>query len=107
MSDDHRVRGFIPWQDVDARLRALREIWVATASRAGPPDAVRVWFWWDGRAIYFTTKGHGRQARNIAHHPSVVAHNGDGTDPIIVKGEAEVVVDADELAQVDSAYRVK
>ena len=107
MSDDRRVRGFIPWADVDRRLRALREIWVATASPAGRPDAVPVWFWWDGRSVYFTTKAASRKARNIGEEPSVVLTNGDGADPIILKGSAEIVTDERELELVDRAYREK
>src|SRR3954447_23508684 len=107
MRDDQKLRGFIPWRNVDARLRALREIWVSTASAAGRPDAVPVWFWWDGDCLYFTTKADSRKARNIDERPAVVLHNGDGADPIIVRGDAEVVSDASELARVDDAYRGK
>jgi nitroimidazol reductase NimA-like FMN-containing flavoprotein (pyridoxamine 5'-phosphate oxidase superfamily) len=96
-----RTRGHIPWSSVDRRLHALREIWVATAG----PEAVPVWFVWDGEAVYFTTKTDSRKARAIAREPAVVLHNGDGADPIILKGRAEVVDDDEELARVDAAYR--
>jgi PPOX class probable F420-dependent enzyme len=102
-----RTRGYIPWSSVDARLRALREIWVATASPGGRPDAAPVWFVWDGEAVYFTTKADSRKGRNLARQAEVVLHNGDGADPIILKGRAEVVDDAGELGQVDAAYRAK
>jgi nitroimidazol reductase NimA-like FMN-containing flavoprotein (pyridoxamine 5'-phosphate oxidase superfamily) len=107
MTDERRTRGHIPWSDVDARLRALREIWVATVSPAGRPDAVPVWFWWDGTHVYFTCAARARKARNIAHQPEIVLHNGDGADSIILKGRAERVGDADELERVDRAYRTK
>jgi nitroimidazol reductase NimA-like FMN-containing flavoprotein (pyridoxamine 5'-phosphate oxidase superfamily) len=107
VSDVHRTRGFIPWTKVDARLQALREIWVATASPDGRPDAVPVWFWWDGTSVYFTTKGDSRKALNIAQQPSVTVHNGDGADPIIVKGDAEVVTGREELERLDRAYAAK
>jgi hypothetical protein len=102
-----RVRGHIPWSNVDRRLASMREIWIATASPQGRPDAVPVWFWWDGRLAYFTCKAGTVKPRNIAHQPNVVLHNGDGTDPIIVKGRAEVVTAAAELERVASAYREK
>lgn len=85
----------------------MREIWVATSGDAGRPDAVPVWFSWDGSAVWFTTKASSRKARNIATQPSVVLHNGDGADPIILKGIAELVDDADELARLDAAYADK
>jgi general stress protein 26 len=105
--DEHRTRGFIPWSKVDRRLRALREIWVATANPQGVPDAVPVWFWWDGETVYFTTKATSRKGRNLARRPALVLHNGEGADPIILKGDAEVVDDHAELERVDRAYHEK
>jgi hypothetical protein len=102
-----RVTGHIEWGNVDARLRALREIWVTTASPTGRPDTTPVWFWWDGERAYFTCAAVSRKARNIAHEAEVVLTNGDGADPIILKGRAERVSDPDELERVDGAYREK
>jgi hypothetical protein len=93
----------MPWRKVDARLRSLREIWVATAAVAAP-DAVPVWFWWDGQDVFFATKSSSRKARNLARRPAVVLHNGDGADPIILKGAAEPVTDTRELERVDGGY---
>jgi PPOX class probable F420-dependent enzyme len=106
-TDERRTRGHIPWTSVDARLRAQREIWIATASPAGRPDAVPIWFWWDGTSVYFTCAARARKVRNIAGQPEVVLHNGDGADSIILKGRAERVTDPDELARVDRAYSEK
>lgn len=102
-----RVSGHIEWTDVDVRLRAMREIWVATASPRGRPDVTPVWFWWDGECVYFTCAAVSRKARNIAHEREVVLSNGDGADPIILKGRAERVSDAAELERVDRAYQGK
>lgn len=107
MSDDLRTRGHIPWTKIDARLRSQREIWIATADARRRPDAVPVWFWWDGAEAWFTTKASSRKAQNLLAQPAVVLHNGDGADPIIVKGVAELVGDADELAGLDAAYAEK
>ncbi len=92
------VRGQIPWSNVARRLQSLREIWVATASPKNRPDATPVWFWWDGEAVYFTCAAVARKARNIADEAEVVLLNGDGADPIIIKGRAE---------RVDIAYSEK
>jgi nitroimidazol reductase NimA-like FMN-containing flavoprotein (pyridoxamine 5'-phosphate oxidase superfamily) len=107
VSDNVRTRGHIPWNKIDARLRSMREIWVATADAAGRADAVPVWFWWDGSSVWFTTKASSRKARNIAVRPEVVLHNGDGADPIIVKGRAQLVDAEDELVRLDLAYAEK
>jgi len=101
------VRGHIPWSNVHLRLTSMREIWIATASPRGRPDATPVWFWWDGEVVYFTCAAVARKARNIAHEPEVVLLNGDGTDPIIIKGRAERVSDREELERIDDAYAEK
>ena len=102
-----RTRGHIPWSNVDRRLHSLREIWVATASPLGRPDATPVWFWWDGEAVYFTCAAVAHKARNIAQTPDVVLINGDGADPIIFKGIAERVTDRLELERIDRGYAEK
>ncbi len=99
--------GHIPWDTVDRRLLSMREIWIATTSPAGRPDATPIWFWWDGNAVYFTCAAVARKARNIAAQPEVVLLNGDGADPIIIKGRAERVLDRAELQRVDRAYERK
>ena len=106
MSEGRRLGGHLTWDWVDRRLRSMREIWVATAG-AGGPDAVPVWFWWDGDCVYFSTKADSRKARNIDRQPRVVLHNGDGADPIILKGRAERVTERGELDRLDAAYREK
>jgi nitroimidazol reductase NimA-like FMN-containing flavoprotein (pyridoxamine 5'-phosphate oxidase superfamily) len=85
----------------------MREIWIATTSPKGQPDATPVWFWWDGETVYFTCAAVARKARNIANQPEVVLLNGDGADPIIIKGRAVRVSDRDELERVDAAYAEK
>jgi nitroimidazol reductase NimA-like FMN-containing flavoprotein (pyridoxamine 5'-phosphate oxidase superfamily) len=107
VTDDRRTRGEIPWRSIDVRLRALREVWIATTSPNGRPDAVPVWFWWDGETIFFTCASRSWKARNIAHQPEVVIHNGDGADAIILKGTARRVRDERELERVDRGYAEK
>lgn len=103
----NRTRGHLPWSNVDARLKSMREIWVATSSPSGRPDATPVWFWWDGENVYFTCASVARKARNILHQPEVVLLNGDGSDPIILKGRAVRVEDGGELERINEAYSQK
>ena len=106
MGEGRRIGGHLTWDWIDRRLRSMREIWVATAG-GGAPDAVPVWFWWDGETVYFSTKADSRKARNIERQPRVVLHNGDGADPIIIKGLAARVEAREELERVDRAYAEK
>jgi general stress protein 26 len=107
MSDNQRTHGYLTWSSVDRRLRCMREIWVATADAESRAHAVPVWFWWDGAAVFFTTKAASRKARNLAHQPEVVLLNGDGSDPIIIDGRAERIDDQEELGRIDAAYADK
>lgn len=93
-SAPRRTAGHLRWDSIDARLRALREVWVATADVAGRPDSVPVWFWWEGTVLYFSTHPQSAKARNLARRPEIVVHNGDGADSIIIRGTAEPVRDA-------------
>jgi general stress protein 26 len=107
VSDEHRTEGHLQWNSVDRRLRSMREIWIATADAHARPHAVPVWFWWDGDAVYFTTKAASRKARNLEGQPEIVLLNGDGADPIIIDGRAEQVDDQQELERLDAAYSEK
>ena len=107
MSDDFRVRGHLSWRTVDLRLRAMREIWVAMTRPDGRPHAVPVWFWWSGASLYFTAHAGTLKPRSLAAAPSIVVHNGDGVDPIIIAGTATVVTQPDELDRVSAAYGEK
>jgi hypothetical protein len=66
-----------------------------------------VWFCWDGTVLYFSTHPQSAKARNLMRQPEIVAHNGDGADPIIIRGTTEPVKDSAELADADAAYRAK
>jgi hypothetical protein len=66
-----------------------------------------VWFWWDGRDVYFITQRSTQKARNLAHASWAVVHAGDGDDAIILEGRVDAVVDPDELARIDAGYQAK
>ena len=92
-----------------------RRLATQSAARDLARDRVTTWparrspwlFWWDGSAVYFACAAQARKARNIAHEPEVVLHNGDGTDAIVIKGRAELVTERNELERVDEAYQAK
>ena len=105
--DEFRTRGFIPWRKIDHYLRAFRSIWVSTTRPDGRPHAVPVWYFWDGKNIYFISGRSLQKSRNLARQPWIVVHAGDGDDVIILEGQAEVVRDRDELEWIDKAYRDK
>jgi nitroimidazol reductase NimA-like FMN-containing flavoprotein (pyridoxamine 5'-phosphate oxidase superfamily) len=101
------VPGFIPWPTIDLRLRGGRSIWIATTRPDGRAHAVPVWYLWNGTSLYFVTGRRTQKAKNLAHHPWVAVHAGDGDDAIIPEGPAAIVTDDAELRCVSSAYREK
>ncbi len=105
--DPERTRGFIPWPKIDNWLRAFRSIWLSTSRKDGGPHAVPVWYWWDGRSIYFTAPRSSQKAKNLAHEPRIVVHAGDGDDVIILEGRAEIVTDRAEAERVNAEYMRK
>jgi PPOX class probable F420-dependent enzyme len=96
--------GHIPWHQVDLPLRAGRSIWLCTTRPDGRPHAAPVWYWWDGRSIYFVTGRATQKARNLAVQPWVVFTFGDGDDTIILQGVAQIVGDGAEQQRIDAAY---
>ncbi|HEY7582583.1 MAG TPA: pyridoxamine 5'-phosphate oxidase family protein [Acidimicrobiia bacterium] len=99
--------GHIPFSKVDAWLRATRSMWIATVRPDQRPHLVPLWFYWDGRAIYFDTGIKTVKRRNLSNNDRVMAHVGDGDDPIIIVGQARRVSDSDEISRVDQAFRAK
>jgi nitroimidazol reductase NimA-like FMN-containing flavoprotein (pyridoxamine 5'-phosphate oxidase superfamily) len=101
------VPGHIPWTTIDAELRATRSIWLSTTRPDGRPHAIPLWFWWDGRDVYFIAGRATQKAKNLAHRPYAVVHAGDGDDVVILEGPVEVVRDRRRLDLVDAGYRGK
>ena len=76
----------------DSRLKKEIVIWLVTASRAGRPMSVPVWFLWDGKS-FLVYSVDGLKVRNIQANPQVELHlNSDevGADLVRVSGEATI-----------------
>ena len=103
------IRGHVPWETVDLRLRAGRSIWLATTRPDGRAMIAPVWYWWDGDrpdpSLYFITARPTRKAANLAVHDWVEAALGDADEVVILRGRSRQVVDEAEVGRVDEAYR--
>jgi nitroimidazol reductase NimA-like FMN-containing flavoprotein (pyridoxamine 5'-phosphate oxidase superfamily) len=102
-----RIRGHLPWDAIDRRLRAGRAVIISTTRPDGRPHAMPVWFCWLDRRVYFITARTTQKARNLAAQPWVVAHFGDGDEVLMVEGQTRRVEDTHERDRVDLAYRAK
>ncbi len=78
--------GLLDWSDVEARLVAAPQYWLATARPDGRPHVVPRWgVWVDGRFWYdgAPTTVH---ASNLARNPACTLHLEDGWQAVIVDG---------------------
>ena len=75
-----------------SRLRREPIIWLVTAGRDLEPQAVPVWFYWDGRSILIYAQA-GRKVRHVRENPNVEVHlNSDeaGEDLVRASGRAAI-----------------
>jgi PPOX class probable F420-dependent enzyme len=98
--------GLLPWSWAEERLAAATRYWVVTVSPGGAPHAMPVWAVWLEQAIWFSTGGRSRKARNLRAEPRCVVHP-DGDDPVVVNGTAELVAEPAALQRMIDAYREK
>jgi PPOX class probable F420-dependent enzyme len=75
-----------------SRLKREQVIWLVTASRDGHPQAVPVWFLWDGSSFLIYAQP-GIKVRHVQENPLVELHlNSDeaGNDVVRVSGQASI-----------------
>ena len=99
----------LPWDYVANRMAGSRNYWIATASPEGRVSATPVWGVWVEDTLFFDGSPQTRRGRNIAANPSVAVHLEDGTQAVMIEGEAyEVIGPEPELAnQLAAAYAAK
>jgi PPOX class probable F420-dependent enzyme len=80
--------------DVKARLEDDLVVWMTTVDNDGRPRSSLVWFAVSGDTIVMFSRDDTPRLRNIRANPHVsVAFNSDedGTGPIIIEGDAEII----------------
>ena len=78
---------------MESRLKKEQVIWLVTASKDGRPQAVPVWFLWDGKSFLVHAQD-GVKVRHIRENPNVELHlNTDeaGDVGVRVAGKASIV----------------
>jgi hypothetical protein len=91
----------IPWDEVDARLRASIVYWITAGAAARP-----VWAVWLGDALWFST-GSSRLWQAFGASPTASAHLEDGHDVVVVEGTQRLADDGDDLQSFCDAYNEK
>jgi hypothetical protein len=100
-------RGLLPFSWAEERLRASRNFWVSTVSESGAPHAMPVWCVWEDGALWFSTDGGSRKARNLARDPRCVVTTEGAAEAVIVEGEAALETKAPPLARIAEIYEAK
>jgi PPOX class probable F420-dependent enzyme len=91
--------GLLLWEDVEPRLAASHDYWVATTWPDGRPHVMPVWGVWAGSALWFSSSLRSRKVANLRHDPRCVMTTDDAKDPVVVEGTARVVL---ELSRIQS-----
>jgi len=87
----------------ERRLREEEIVWLTTVRRDGQPQAVPVWFLWDGATVLIYSQPRTQKLRNVRGNPRVALNlNSDpfGNAIVRVEGTAEIVDDAPPASQV-------
>lgn len=95
---------------IAARLRDEVILWLTTATPAGQPQTSPVWFLLDGDELLVYSLLNSPRVRNLRANPRVAANldgDGRGGGVVSLEGEARIVTERTEVADVPPAYVAK
>jgi hypothetical protein len=84
-------KGLLDWAHLDARLAAATVYWVATSGPGGVPRVRPVDGLWHDGVLYVGGSPQTRWARDLEGNPHVAVHLDDGSDVVILEGEADLL----------------
>jgi PPOX class probable F420-dependent enzyme len=82
--------GLLDWSQVEPRLAASHDYWLATVWADGRPHLMPVWGVWDGQAFWFSSSAHSRKVMNLTHNAHCSVSTDDPLDPVVLDGVAAV-----------------
>ncbi|MEW5956963.1 MAG: pyridoxamine 5'-phosphate oxidase family protein [Chloroflexota bacterium] len=77
--------------EVQQRLAAEANIWLATVRPDGRPHLTPVWFAWHGNKLYACIEAGSVKARNLRQNPRLSLALENGSQPVIGEGTAALV----------------
>lgn len=95
----------IRWEDAQERLTKGGWFWLSTVRPDGAPHAMPVLAVWSESALYVSSKGTARKARNLAADGRCVITTDTGDLHLIVEGEARRVRDEATLRRASDAFK--
>ncbi|HUP84300.1 MAG TPA: pyridoxamine 5'-phosphate oxidase family protein [Acidimicrobiales bacterium] len=103
-----RRGGVIPWEEVERKLAAARNYWVASLRANGLPHTRPVWGVWFDQRLLLSAGGGYWMSRNLRRHSLVSAHPEEAEGlVVVVEGRAVAVEDRDHLERAVAAYNEK
>ncbi|MFD5074722.1 pyridoxamine 5'-phosphate oxidase family protein [Streptomyces sp. NPDC058371] len=93
--------------DVLARLDKELDIWVASADEHGLPCLVALWFVWDGKAIWLSTRTTNPTGRNLRDGGRARLAFGDTQDVVLIDGDVETYSARDVSGAAAEAFLEK
>ncbi|BBA96298.1 hypothetical protein RVR_1533 [Actinacidiphila reveromycinica] len=104
---DARRSAAVRRRDTLQRLRAERDMWVATAHPEHGPHQVPLWFLWDGHAVWVCTGAASATVRNLRADPRVRLALADTFDVVMLQGDAECHPDREVPDEAADAFAAK
>ncbi len=96
---------FVLNQPDQNRLQAASVIWLATVRSNGAPHLVPIWYLWVQDKLYICTARDSVKARNVAANRRVVLALEDGSDPLVIEGDARILNEIP--AKVSAGFKQK
>ena len=79
---------FVPWEDIDRRLRDSHHYWIATTRAGGRPHVVPRWGVWLDGALWYDGSPETVHVRNLDRDPRCALHLEDGQEAVIMEGRS-------------------
>lgn len=93
-------KGLLDWSHVTERMTAAQNYWIGTVSPEGHPHATPVWALWLDDKLYFGGGVTTRRNRNLVENPAVCVHLENGSDVVILQGEAHPLTSPDSALTI-------
>ncbi|MFE9452070.1 pyridoxamine 5'-phosphate oxidase family protein [Streptomyces sp. NPDC006739] len=89
------------------RLARDTDVWAATADDTGEPCLVPLAYWWDGEAVWLSTRDTNPTGRNLCASGRVRLSFGHTRDVVLVHGTARVLTREELPADVGDAFAAR
>ena len=85
------TKGLLAWSHLEERLAAATVYWIGTSGPGGVPRVRPLDGLWHAGVLYVGGSPGTRWARDLVGNPRVAVHLDDGSDVVILEGEAELL----------------